>query len=1563
MALMAWTEAFSTFVPAGTGWQDYDIFTNKSVPKGAIAAILCTYNSTGTTTTIGVRTNGSALNRYVLMAPYAQSTGVNAVMMYVKVNASDGLIETYASATANVTFYLVGWWTGVDFTEKFDSAMPGSASAWTDVNLNTISGVPAGQVASVLLADKYSSAYTMGVRINGSSVVRSVPIRAQSSGGAQTHSVTMQVKTDASGIVEVYTGSTTNTLVYCLGYFGPEMDYIEDIQTGSIAATGYTDWDITSYITVDGRVADIVSANNRNGAYVYNYGSRINGSALARYFIGDRSDGTGYCFYCMPTGTDASGILELYGSNASYEYFRYLGCYEQKLTQTQVTRNSDARFKVAGNQISKLSDSTFAQADNPSSTVDSDGSDTHLGMACQRHVFFYKNRFWVFYADSAGGKFRTSTDGSSWSGETTWATSEFASALNFTLVLKGQHVHVAWCDGTNQHFHYRRGLVNFDGTITWDTAQQISTSGLGAAPTAACSIEVADAGYPYQEEGGKVYVAMIVGGSYYPYVWCNDNTDGTWVTRSSFPYQLTSTSAFGMTVQLVRRNGNGTGDILALYGYNGATLKGKVWYETTDAWTSEVVLSSHNLQSATATRLWGGFTAQADLAMSETRIYFLASDNNVYHTFMAYNDTWSGSDELVANGSAGTVPTSCGIKENAYDSSHDIYPKFWVILTNLTSGKIEYRTHNYNSGSGVYEFGTLTKIVSGQSNLLGEGRTSASLYDYQGRIPILFALGTGAPYTLKLTWLTYWSETMVSKASDATFQAGGIVKTSNARFKKLGAQVSKTSDSRFRWPTEKRRSHTINSATGTGTNYQVKVKVHYGSGSDSGQDVYLTDCRTDFADIRFRAATGELLDSWCETKTDSSISEWWVEVAADLSSSTQDIYVCWSDNQGAAYPFGDDQTQMDATFIAADHFYGNAVRGSKWGGTAAGTVSASKYRLDLANSSDTLIGTISFAPGYAVRLKYAIPDATMNNANQYLSIGAQYEYNSRFAEVCINKNLGTAYLGRGNKGSAGAYYSYIGASGGGSGTSRSMPDATYYTDEIRVTAAKIKFILENGTTYNEYTDTSTFPYNDTIPLSFACNKQGGTGSAYALIDWVAVRKFVETEPTHGGWGSTRFITTITKPSNATFVSSPSHQITKASDTRFKKLATQLSKTAATKVVKRTQLSKLADNRFKKASTQITKSADDRFKKLANQLTKLADTRLKKAGTQISKTAATHFQPANISKSSNARFKKTGNQLTDLSNARFKKVSTQVTKAADTRFKKLATQLSKLADTRFKKLATQVSKLADTRMKKLGTQATKTADTRLKKTGSQVSKLSNATFQSGLTNHQVSKLSNSRYKRLAQQLSETAATRFKLTGQQLSKLSDARLKKSIQLSRTAAAHFQPANILKLSDSRFKKVGAQASKLSDARFRKATQLTKLSNARLKVGGNQLNRSANARFKGPLQISKLSATKFSASPSISKASNARFLAHGHQDKTSSVRFKATLQTVTHSDARFIALAGRTYTYLHGREGEHHRDGIITDPGDGHGTYGGHGHGRESTGQGHGVQSRIHEKRGLKT
>jgi len=92
-----------------------------------------------------------------------------------------------------------------------------------------------------------------------------------------------------------------------------------------------------------------------------------------------------------------------------------------------------------------------------------------------------------------------------------------------------------------------------------------------------------------------------------------------------------------------------------------------------------------------------------------------------------------------------------------------------------------------------------------------------------------------------------------------------------------------------------RKSHEIvGSTAGAVTDYQVRIKVHFGSGTDSGEHVYLNGkCRTDFGDIRFTASDGStLLDYWMEKKVDGDYAVFWVEVSnIPASPDTATIYI------------------------------------------------------------------------------------------------------------------------------------------------------------------------------------------------------------------------------------------------------------------------------------------------------------------------------------------------------------------------------------------------------------------------------------------------------------------------------------------------------------------------------------------------------------------------------------------------------------------------------------------------------------------------------------------------
>jgi len=131
-----------------------------------------------------------------------------------------------------------------------------------------------------------------------------------------------------------------------------------------------------------------------------------------------------------------------------------------------------------------------------------------------------------------------------------------------------------------------------------------------------------------------------------------------------------------------------------------------------------------------------------------------------------------------------------------------------------------------------------------------------------------------------------------------------------------------------------RQSHVIQFAAGAGTDYQVRIAVHYGSGTSSGPDVYLSNhCRTDFGDVRFTRSDGStLLDYWMESYTSSS-AVFWVEVADDLSTVAATIYVYYGKADATTASNG------PATFILYEDWNGpltgwNSYNGANW---ASGT--------------------------------------------------------------------------------------------------------------------------------------------------------------------------------------------------------------------------------------------------------------------------------------------------------------------------------------------------------------------------------------------------------------------------------------------------------------------------------------------------------------------------------------------------------------------------------------------------------------------------------------------------
>lgn len=300
-----------------------------------------------------------------------------------------------------------------------------------------------------------------------------------------------------------------------------------------------------------------------------------------------------------------------------------------------------------------------------------------------------------------------------------------------------------------------------------------------------------------------------------------------------------------------------------------------------------------------------------------------------------------------------------------------------------------------------------------------------------------------------------------------------------------------------------RKSHVVTSATGAGTNYPVRIVVHYGSGTDSGNDVYLGgNSNTDFSDIRFTDNDETTaLDYWMESETDSSQAVFWVEIADDIGSSNATIYLYYGNSSATTASNGTN------TFTMFDDFNDGSLDGSKWttkngtwveqngmlqqtsavyvdpkkaiatgGPTGDGYVMMAKVRPDSGTHFDTRIGlslktNTSDGRGY----NYLFHNFTTKTAEQFLDDGVAW---------------GTSY-------------------------SRSAWSfSTWYWFAIYSSSTTVY-----GQTWNDGSNPPGWNSWTRSGRSGYLALNGGSYDETVSFDDVAIRKIVSPEPTNSTWGA------------------------------------------------------------------------------------------------------------------------------------------------------------------------------------------------------------------------------------------------------------------------------------------------------------------------------------------------------------------------------------------------------------------------------------------------------------
>ncbi|MFA6306193.1 MAG: DUF2341 domain-containing protein [Patescibacteria group bacterium] len=317
-----------------------------------------------------------------------------------------------------------------------------------------------------------------------------------------------------------------------------------------------------------------------------------------------------------------------------------------------------------------------------------------------------------------------------------------------------------------------------------------------------------------------------------------------------------------------------------------------------------------------------------------------------------------------------------------------------------------------------------------------------------------------------------------------------------------------------------RKSHTINAAAGAGTDYQVKITAYYGSGTDSAGNVYLSGHgRTDFADVRFYASDGTTaLDYWTQLITDSESAIFWVKVAADLSTVSQNIYIYYGNESNTTTT-----SNGPNTFLFFDDFSGSAVDATKWDevNTGAGTVNVSGGSVTInsggdwwgtADTSRYLVSKSSMGTSYATEA-YVKQDGTLDGYNRFYGVRSGSATNAKTFVL----------LGDGNHSHITNVYR---DTAGGS--------ANWYGEDSGVADPGVNKIARFeviGDTVNAY-------YNNSLAnartvsgwdLGYIGLTDTNNASYGAEFDWVFARKFIATEPAHGAWGEEEALSVPTPP--------------------------------------------------------------------------------------------------------------------------------------------------------------------------------------------------------------------------------------------------------------------------------------------------------------------------------------------------------------------------------------------------------------------------------------------------
>ncbi len=308
------------------------------------------------------------------------------------------------------------------------------------------------------------------------------------------------------------------------------------------------------------------------------------------------------------------------------------------------------------------------------------------------------------------------------------------------------------------------------------------------------------------------------------------------------------------------------------------------------------------------------------------------------------------------------------------------------------------------------------------------------------------------------------------------------------------------------------KEHTIHGALGAGTNYQVKIVVNYGTGFDSGNEVYCnSDCQSDFDDIRFIDDNrSTVLDYWREEYTEFQNATFWVEIQDSLDTDVT-IYMYYGNSECTTTSDG------PATFLFFDDFEtGNFNR---WDdvGTECSIETSNVYSGSYA----------AYLPGGgSERNLWKNISADWSTSPFMVHVAAQYLYSGNFA--------GSPFYWQGYSDSNVIRYgytlygqslswSYVTSEGSiVPWTSNSAYSTTvWYKMNAAMDVSNGKHYAWKNGLYMGEADVEPDGFSETMQnMTVYCVAGGSDVGRDLLVDEIFIRKWIVNEPIHGGWTQT-----------------------------------------------------------------------------------------------------------------------------------------------------------------------------------------------------------------------------------------------------------------------------------------------------------------------------------------------------------------------------------------------------------------------------------------------------------